>query len=109
LFTLPPLRERTEDIVPLARHFMQQRRAGQKPLEIDATVEQCLLRRQYPGNIRELRQLVMRIMDRHVGEGAITAGDFPLLERPMTRRVRTNGATTRSCAPSGSRCHPVSA
>jgi transcriptional regulator with GAF, ATPase, and Fis domain len=82
VFTLPPLRERTEDIVPLARHFMQQRRAGKKPLEIDATVEQCLLRRQYPGNIRELRQLVMRIMDRHVGEGAITAGDLPPLERP---------------------------
>jgi transcriptional regulator with GAF, ATPase, and Fis domain len=82
VFTLPPLRERTEDIVPLARHFMQQRRAGQKPLELDATVEQCLLRREYPGNIRELRQLVMRIMDRHVGEGAITAGDLPLPERP---------------------------
>jgi transcriptional regulator with GAF, ATPase, and Fis domain len=82
VFTLPPLRERTEDIVPLARHFMQQRRAGGKPLEIDATVEQCLLRRQYPGNIRELRQLVMRIMDRHVGDGAITAGDLPPLERP---------------------------
>jgi transcriptional regulator with GAF, ATPase, and Fis domain len=82
VFTLPPLRERTEDIVPLARHFMRQRRAGLEPLEIDATVEQCLLRRQYPGNIRELRQLVMRIMDRHVGEGAVTAGDLPLLERP---------------------------
>ncbi|HYJ39867.1 MAG TPA: sigma 54-interacting transcriptional regulator [Steroidobacteraceae bacterium] len=82
VFTLPPLRERTEDIVPLARHFVQQRRAGRKPLELDATVEQCLLRRHYPGNIRELRQLVMRIMDRHVGDSSITVGDLPLVERP---------------------------
>jgi transcriptional regulator with PAS, ATPase and Fis domain len=52
------------------------------------------LRRLYPGNIRELRQLVMRIMDRHVGEGAITAGDLPMLERPDdapgTREWRDN-------------------
>jgi transcriptional regulator with GAF, ATPase, and Fis domain len=82
VFTLPPLRERTEDIVPLARHFVQQRFAGKKAVELDATVEQCLLRRDYPGNIRELRQLVMRIMDRHVGNGAVTVGDLPPLERP---------------------------
>jgi transcriptional regulator with GAF, ATPase, and Fis domain len=90
VFTLPPLRDRTEDIVPLARHFVQQRCAGQKPVELDATVEQCLLRRLYPGNIRELRQLVMRIMDRHVGNGGITVGDLPPLERPAEASGETD-------------------
>ncbi|HEY6124011.1 MAG TPA: sigma 54-interacting transcriptional regulator [Steroidobacteraceae bacterium] len=83
VFTLPPLRERTEDVVPLARHFANQRQTGNKQVDLDAAVEECLLRRDYPGNVRDLRQLVMRIMDRHVGEGAITAGDLPPAERPQ--------------------------
>jgi len=84
VFTLPPLRERTEDIVPLARHFARERRTGHAPIELDAAVEECLLRREYPGNVRDLRQLVMRIMDRHVGDGAITVGDLPPPERPAS-------------------------
>ena len=36
-----------------------------------------LLSRDYPGNVRDLRQLVERIGDRHVGPGPITVGDIP--------------------------------
>jgi transcriptional regulator with GAF, ATPase, and Fis domain len=38
--------------------------------------------RQYPGNVRELRQLVTRIAHRHVGDGPISVGDLPEYERP---------------------------
>jgi len=79
---LPPLRERREDVLPLARHFLQQLRSDDPPLEIDAAVAGFLVNRDYPGNVRELKQLVGRIGDRHVGRGPITAGDIPEDERP---------------------------
>ncbi|WP_407353896.1 sigma-54-dependent transcriptional regulator [Luteimonas sp. R10] len=51
---LPPLAERQDDILPLARHFLP---AG-KTLGRDA--ERALLRHPWPGNVRELRNAVQR-------------------------------------------------
>jgi transcriptional regulator with GAF, ATPase, and Fis domain len=79
---LPPLRERPEDILPLTCHFMRQLRPGQDPPDLDDTVRDYLLRRPYPGNVRDLKHTVARIMHRHVGPGPITAGDIPEDERP---------------------------
>jgi len=79
---LPPLSERREDIIPLARHFMQQLRPDEDPPELDKPVAEYLLRRNYPGNVRDLKQLVTRIMYRHVGKGPITVGDIPEDEWP---------------------------
>ncbi|HVE83934.1 MAG TPA: sigma 54-interacting transcriptional regulator [Myxococcales bacterium] len=79
---LPPLRERQADILPLARHFLGTARAGGPPLELDAAVRDLLVRRTYPGNVRELRQLVLRIAERHAGDGPLTAGDVPPADRP---------------------------
>jgi transcriptional regulator with PAS, ATPase and Fis domain len=47
-------------------------------------VRQYLVQREYPGNVRELRQVVARMMDRHVGCGPITVGDIPEDDRPRT-------------------------
>ena len=82
--TLPPLRERTEDIIPLVQHFVAQHRRNNEPLEMDDVVRSYLLHRTYPGNVRDLKQLVARIMLRHVGNGPITVGDIPEDERPST-------------------------
>ncbi|HMQ35096.1 MAG TPA: sigma 54-interacting transcriptional regulator [Chloroflexaceae bacterium] len=79
---LPPLRERREDIIPLARHFMARLRPDQEPPELDAPVRDYLLSRDYPGNVRDLRQLAARLLYRHVGPGPITAGAIPDAERP---------------------------
>jgi transcriptional regulator with GAF, ATPase, and Fis domain len=80
---LPSLRERTQDILPLVRHFLGELRSGeQEPPDLDPPVRDLLLRRDYPGNVRELRQLVVRIGRRHVGSGPITVGDVPPEERP---------------------------
>lgn len=82
---LPPLRERREDILPLVRHFIQQQRPydpPELPLEIDDAVREYLLARDYPGNVRDLKQLVTRMLLRHVGPGPITVGDIPEDERP---------------------------
>ena len=45
-------------------------------------MEEFLLSRDFPGNVRDLRQLVTRIASRHVGKGPITVGEVPEDERP---------------------------
>jgi transcriptional regulator with GAF, ATPase, and Fis domain len=78
---LPTLCERREDIPHLVRHFLAER-YGDEPPEADPEVLDLLLARDYPGNVRDLRQLVGRIAHRHVGPGPITVGDVPQEERP---------------------------
>jgi transcriptional regulator with GAF, ATPase, and Fis domain len=79
---LPSLRKRADDIVPLFRHFYQQHRpeGGRPPL--DDAVHDLLLRREYPGNVRDLRNLAFRVAQRHVGDGPVTVGDIPAEEWP---------------------------
>ncbi len=50
---LPPLRERREDVVPLAEHFL--RRLGPSALPLPARTAQYLASQPWPGNVRELR------------------------------------------------------
>jgi transcriptional regulator with GAF, ATPase, and Fis domain len=80
---LPALHDRMEDILPLVRHFMRQLQPNGEPPALDETVREYLLKREYPGNVRDLKQLVSRIMYRHVGPGPITVGDIPEEERPL--------------------------
>jgi transcriptional regulator with GAF, ATPase, and Fis domain len=79
---MPPLRDRPEDVLPLFRHFLAQARPGGEPPELDEPVREYLLRRAYPGNVRDLKQLAARIAYRHVGPGPVTLGDLPEDERP---------------------------
>jgi len=53
-----------------------------EPPELDDTVRDYLLLREYPGNVRDLRQIVWRIMDRYTGVGPITIGQLPEEDRP---------------------------
>jgi transcriptional regulator with GAF, ATPase, and Fis domain len=76
-----PLRERAQDILPLARHFVTEVRPG-SALDFDEAVAEYLLARDYPGNVRELRRVVDRLCHRHAGPGPITVGDVPEGERP---------------------------
>jgi transcriptional regulator with GAF, ATPase, and Fis domain len=78
---LPSLEERREDILVLAQHFIEELRPDEPP-EMDDLVRHYLLQRKYPGNVRDLKQLVTRMVHNHVGPGAITVGDVPEEERP---------------------------
>jgi transcriptional regulator with GAF, ATPase, and Fis domain len=82
---LPPLRDRIEDIIPLVRHFIRQARPGEEPPELDEQVQDYFLSREYPGNVRDLKNLVYRVIARHVGAGPITVGNIPLNERPAPK------------------------
>lgn len=79
---LPRLESRPEDIVPLFRHFLGQLSEGGTSPLVDEAVSRVLVRRRYPGNVRDLRQLAVRVSSRHVGPGPITVGDLPEEERP---------------------------
>jgi transcriptional regulator with GAF, ATPase, and Fis domain len=82
IFRVPPLQERREDIVPLARHFLATFLPDLADADFDQPVREYLLNRAYPGNVRDLRQLIKRISSRHVGPGPITIGDLPDDEHP---------------------------
>ena len=59
---LPPLRERREDILPLARHFAERFTAEYRVTHPDMTAgfEKWLLNYNWPGNVRELENVMMR-------------------------------------------------
>ncbi len=80
----PPLRERKEDILHLARHFLAQLDEDGPALDLDEPVREYLMLRDYPGNVRDLRRVVASLHLRHAGPGPITIGDVPEEERPPT-------------------------
>ena len=63
-FSVPPLRERREDIPLLARHFLKEFSAayGRRPREMTDEAIDLLTRYSWPGNVRELRNLIERIV-----------------------------------------------
>jgi len=71
---LPPLRERREDILPLARFFLERFAGGMGKAirKLSTEAEQILHRYSYPGNVRELRNLIERAVILESGD-AISA------------------------------------
>jgi transcriptional regulator with GAF, ATPase, and Fis domain len=80
---LPPLRERREDVLVLAEHFLEEfcRAAHRRRLTLSAEARRRLEQHNWPGNVRELRNLMERLAflcphDR------IEAGDLAFILRP---------------------------
>lgn len=64
--TIPPLRERRADIRPLVKHFIKEAQKKSKhPLRIDEQIFEYLERYAWPGNIRELKNLIERLAMLH--------------------------------------------
>lgn len=63
-FSVPPLRDRREDIPGLARHFLSEFTSnyGRKPKELTPEAMQLLQEYPWPGNVRELRNVIERIV-----------------------------------------------
>ena len=70
---LPPLRERPEDVLPLAQHFLAEfcRQAGAEQKVLGPVAANLLRRYSWPGNVRELRHAVERAFVLADGQGLI--------------------------------------
>jgi DNA-binding NtrC family response regulator len=93
---LPPLRERTEDIQPLAEHFASQVAEingwKPKPLTPEAIAE--LVRYRWPGNVRELRNVVERLL--LLADGPVDAA-AARLALPQTADAPAGSAPPSGC------------
>jgi two-component system, NtrC family, nitrogen regulation response regulator NtrX len=78
---VPPLRDRPDDIMLLAEHFMTElsREYGRRPKKFDAGAVAGLRGYRWPGNVRELRNVVERLMIM-VHRDTITSGDLSFLD-----------------------------
>lgn len=76
--TLPPLSERGDDIIKLMQHFLQLygARHGKEGITISPKAQNALLNYDYPGNIRELRNIVERSV-LLTQEGVVRLGHLP--------------------------------
>ncbi|MCC7075028.1 MAG: sigma 54-interacting transcriptional regulator [Deltaproteobacteria bacterium] len=79
--TLPPLRERRADIVHLAKHFIATLSPGARKPELSAEAKKKLERHPFPGNVRELRNVIQRALI--VGDGKELA-DKDIVFVPVT-------------------------
>jgi DNA-binding NtrC family response regulator len=76
--TLPPLRERREDVLPLGEHFIGRfnQKRNQRVVGLTPKAEALLISYNWPGNIRELRNVIERAMILCSGD-RIHASDLP--------------------------------
>jgi Nif-specific regulatory protein len=83
---LPPLRERGDDVLLLAGHFLRDfcGRARRKPPPFTAAARKRLLAHRWPGNIRELRNLMERLAYLSQGD-RIDAVELAFILAPDTR------------------------
>lgn len=75
---VPPLRERTTDIPLLARHFLEVygERFGRRGLEFDRGAVRALATYDYPGNVRELENIIQAAIALAPPGDVISAGDL---------------------------------
>jgi Nif-specific regulatory protein len=80
---LPPLRDRDDDVMLLAEHFLADfcRKAHRKPLKFSAAARTRLEGHSWPGNVRELRNLMERLAYLLPGE-RVEADDLAFILSP---------------------------
>ena len=115
---LPPLRERTEDVGLLARHFLDRAASGGLPAKVlDSAAIERLRRHSWPGNVREIENLMRRLAALHPADtigaeavdaelsdaapppDAFQAGGAETLERAVERHLSSVLAAHREGLP----------
>jgi PAS domain S-box-containing protein len=89
---IPPLKARTEDIIPIARHLLRQttRRSDTDEIRISAEAINALLMHDWQGNVRELSNVLDRALTTMQGD-VIELTDLPL---PLKTPQPCDAATT---------------
>jgi len=75
---IPPLRERGDDVVRLAEHFLESftRKHGKTRMTLNAAIKKSLLSYSWPGNVRELQNAMERAVILASPEKGLTLDDF---------------------------------
>jgi len=91
---VPPLRERGDDVIRLAQHFVAEfaREYGRRPKALSAEALNVLRAYRWPGNVRELRNVIERLMIMVPGE-VIGPADLSFLDVSTSPRPATDATT----------------
>ncbi len=94
--TVPPLRQRGNDVLILARHFAIKfaKESGKPPLRFSDSALKALMNYDWPGNVRELENVVQRLVVMTDGD-TVTATDFP---SPMRFSAQRHSGLDRTLA-----------
>jgi DNA-binding NtrC family response regulator len=93
---LPPMRERSDDIPLLVKHFLelQGKRRGGRVLSMGDDALDLMMRYAWPGNVRELENTIERMTLLHGGAGVLGVADLPpKIQRSARRDVVAAVAT----------------
>ncbi|MBL8610578.1 MAG: sigma 54-interacting transcriptional regulator [Myxococcales bacterium] len=91
--SIPALRDRRADVLPLARHFLAlaAARQGAAAPSLDASAEERLLVHPFPGNVRELKMAMERAIALARSPDVLTGGDLLLDEAEPRPRAEPTG------------------
>ena len=94
VITLPPLRERTRDIIPLAEYFIASycETSGEKIKKLSPECREIFLKYDWPGNVRELKNVIER--------ATILSRSEELLAEHLPHELRSGKSSASAPAPS---------
>ncbi len=104
---IPALRQRRDDIVPLARHFLAEHggRSGRTGLRLAPSAELALRQNSWPGNVRELENVMQRAVIFAVGD-IVGVDELHLSATSPLARELTPGAVVENAVPASSVAQP---
>ena len=88
--TLPPLRERKEDIPLLVEHFMALYRQGEEPFRLPEKIMETLFAYNWPGNVRELQNVIQRYLTEKKLD-FLPSADLPEIEEALKNQKWKKG------------------
>ncbi|WP_263354014.1 sigma-54-dependent transcriptional regulator [Acidicapsa acidisoli] len=94
-FSVPPLRERKQDIPPLVREFLREfgRQYGRPRMEVSEEALEVLAQHSWPGNVRELKNLVERVLILNPRALRIERKHLPPLTQRSSARISEEFST----------------
>jgi len=93
---VPPLRERREDVVQLAQHFLDItcKDFGRKPMKLTRRQVESIREYDWPGNVRELKNVIERAVI--LSQGTVLRLDLSLPESPISAEDADGAGTGNS-------------
>lgn len=74
--SIPPLRERKDDVMPLVKHFLRKHQQMRKDIAFSPQVKSILQTYDWPGNVRELENVIVNVLTK-ITQQTVTTDDLP--------------------------------